>query len=666
MEELIAQQDLSQLRTSLEGAGAVPTGAVAAAALAAMALSACGGGSPAPPAPMLDLASAKRDTSLFRASPLAAAQSNSTAAFDATALMNWAENAYPGYFPSHQPDLVYAPYIYRYYPENGTYLGVAGNDVYVIGPITNDVLLWVGTLASFSCSAHPASCAAGPATALDAARFLAQATHGASKADIAAMQATTYAAWVDTQIAMPRSQTHYDWLVEHGFSAEDFRNSTQGLDNTIWHKLITAPDSLRQRVTLALSEILVVSVSGVNTAWRQFAVANYLDILEANAFGNYRTLLDQVSLSTAMGYYLTFRGNTKANVNTGSQPDENYARELMQLFTVGLLKLNSDGTPSGGETYVPADVSGLARVFTGWDVDTSGYVSPFPPDIHKRPMTQVPNRYETGAKTFLGVTIASGTSARDSLTLALDTLFNHPNLPPFVSRQLIQRLVTSNPSPTYVARVAAVFTNNGAGVRGDLAAVVKAILLDTEARDPANASSAEFGKLREPVVRFLNWARGFGATSPGDLWAIGDVSDPGARLGQSPMRSPSVFNFFRPGYVPPTSSIAAQGLVAPEFQITTESSVAGYINYMQRAVNGVGIGDVRADYTALVALATDSAALLAEINLVLAAGQVPAARLATLKTALDTINPTTDAGKLNRVKAALTLVLAAPEYIAQK
>ncbi|MBC7602229.1 MAG: DUF1800 domain-containing protein [Ramlibacter sp.] len=514
--------------------------------------------------------------------------------------------------------------------------------------------------------ARPAGCAAGPADSGQAARFLAQATLGASKADILAMQASGYADWIDTQFTVARSQGHYDWLVEHGYAIEDNRSNTAGMDNTIWHKLITGADSLRQRVTLALSEIFVVSVGGINTGFRQFAIANYLDILEANAFGNYRTLMDEVTLSTAMGYYLTYRGNVKANITTGSQPDENYARELMQLFTVGLLKLNPDGTPSGGETYVPADVSGLARVFTGWDLDTTGYVAPFPPDIHKRQMIQVPSRYETGAKTFLGVTIDSGTSARNALTTALDTLFNHPNMPPFVSRQLIQRMVTSNPSAAYVARVAAGFVNNGSGVRGDLKAVIKAILVDAEARDPANAASSEFGKLREPVVRFINWARGFGASSPGGLWPIGDLSDPGARLGQSPMRSPSVFNFFRPGYVPPTSMIASQGLVAPEFQITTESSIAGYVNYMQRAVNGQGISDVRADYTALQAIATDSASLLAEINLVLAAGQIPAARLATLKTALDTIVATTDTGKLNRVKAAMTLVLAAPEYIAQK
>ena len=505
-----------------------------------------------------------------------------------------------------------------------------------------------------------------PMGAGEAARFLAQATLGATKADIATVQASGFAAWIDAQLALPQSPSHYDWLAAHGYNDEKYRNNATGLDNTIWRKLIASPDALRQRVTLALSEICVVSVLGVSTPWRQFAVGNYLDLLENNALGNYRTLLGQISLSTAMGYYLTFRGNAKANPATGSQPDENYARELMQLMTLGLYKLNADGTPQAAETYGQADVSGLARVFTGWDLDVAGLASPLPPDVHRRPMAQVASRYETGSKSFLGATIAAGTTAPAALDAALDTLFAHPNLPPFIGRQLIQRLVTSNPSPAYVTRVAAAFANNGAGVRGDMKAVVRAILLDAEARDPVTAASPSFGKLREPVARFLNWARGFGATSASDAWAVNDLSDPATRLGQSPMRSASVFNFFRPGYVPPNSAIASGGLAAPEFQITTESSVAGYVNFMQSTVSGAGIGDLKTGYPTLLPLAADSRALLAEISLVLAAGQLSAATLATLASALDSIAAGTDAGKLNRVWAALVLVLASPEYIVQK
>ncbi len=511
---------------------------------------------------------------------------------------------------------------------------------------------------------------APPPSATEASRFLAQATLGASKADITALQASSFSAWIEGQFNAPASQGHVDWLVANGYNVEANRNNITGMDNTIWRKLIGSNDPLRQRVVLALSEICVASVLGINAAWRQFAVGNYLDILEANAFGNYRTLLQQISTSPAMGYYLTFRGNAKANAGTGSQPDENYARELMQLFTLGLLQLNPDGTPklTGGataETYGPADVSGLARVFTGWDLDTSGFTSPFPSDVMVRPMAQVASRHEPGTKTFLGTTIAANTNGADSLRLALDAIFAHPNLPPFVARQMIQRLVTSNPSPAYVARAAAAFTNNGSGVRGDMKALLRAILLDSEARDMGNVNVASFGKLREPVVRFLNWARAFGATSTSNTYTVGDLSDPASRLGQSPMRSPSVFNFFRPGYVPPTSALATQGLAAPELQIATESSVAGYVNFMQRTVNN-GIGDVKATYPQLLALVNDSAALLAELNLVLAANQLSAATLSALKTALDTIAVANDTGKNNRVYAAVLLVLAAPEYIAQK
>jgi uncharacterized protein (DUF1800 family) len=252
------------------------------------------------------------------------------------------------------------------------------------------------------------------------------------------------------------------------------------------------------------------------------------------------------------------------------------------------------------------------------------------------------------------------------LTIALDTLFSHSNLPTFIGKQLIQRLVTSNPSPGYIQRISTVFSNNGSGVRGDMLAVIKAILLDTEARDSKAASGSSFGKLREPVVRFLNWARAYSANSSSGAWAIGDLSDPASRLGQSPMRSGSVFNFFQPGYVPPNTSISAQSLTGPEFQITDETSVAGYINFMQRAIVGSSVGDLTADYSSLLAIVGDSGALLNEINQVLAGSQLSTATLSTIQAAIDTISTSTSTGQLNRIHAALTLVLASPEYIVQR
>lgn len=507
-------------------------------------------------------------------------------------------------------------------------------------------------------------------TAIQASRFLAQASMGATSEQIARVQAVGYAGWLDEQFALPASQSRWDWMVAHGFHAYEFRNTEAGADACQWIKLLSAPDTLRQRVTLALSEILVAAVAGfTGHGWSNFSAAAYLDLLEANAFGNYRTLLEKVTLSAPMGEFLTYRNNAKFDVKTGAMPDENYAREIMQLFSIGLVQLNLDGSPklSTGlptETYALADVTGLARVFTGWNYDMAGTTSDTP-DFKRRPMTQTAARHESGAKTFLGTTIPAGTDGARSLTLALDAIFAHPNVAPFISRQLIQRLVCSNPAGAYVARVATVFNNDGSGVKGNLRAVIRTILLDDEARSDARLQDASFGKLREPILRFAGWARAFKASSPSGQWAIGNTSDPGTRLGQSPLRSGSVFNFFRPGYVPPNSAIGAAGLVAPEFQITNESTVIGYINFMQ-AVISRGVADVKGDYAALMPLADTSQSLLEHINLVLAAGQLSPATVALIKGGIDAMASGTDAARLNRIYAALVMVMAAPEYIVQK
>ena len=512
-------------------------------------------------------------------------------------------------------------------------------------------------------------------TAAEASRFLAQASVGASRSQIASVQSLGYSAWLDAQIAMPATTTRWDALVAGGFADPSFKNSEGGFDACAWRKLLSSPDTLRQRVTLALSEIMVTAIDNlVGSGWKAFAAANYLDLLEANAFGNYRTLMQQVSTNTAMGMFLTFRASMKANPVSGSLPDENYARELMQLFTIGLVQLNPDGTPqlTGGAqttTYTLTDITGLARVFTGWDFDLAGQtgaVASATPDFVRRPMIQYPSRHELGASTFLDTTIPANTDGVTSLTLALDAIFAHQNVAPFVSKQLVQRLVTSNPSPAYVARVAAVFNNDGSGTKGNLAAVIKAILLDDEARSASVAAGTSAGKLREPMLRFAGWARGWTASSASNAWSIGNTSDSATRLGQSPLRSPSVFNFFRPGYVPPNSAIATASLVAPEFQITNESTVVGAVNFLQRAVSGVGVGDVVVDYTPLLAIADDAAALVAEINLVLAADQLSAATLATISTAVATLPGGSDPLRLKRIYASLTLVVAAPEFVVLK
>ena len=440
-----------------------------------------------------------------------------------------------------------------------------------------------------------------------------------------------------------------------------------GFDNAVWRQLISGQDVLRQRVGLALFDQLVLSIDGLNTNWTAFATAAYMDVLWDNAFGNFRDLIEKITLTPAMGVYLTYLGNKKANATTGSQPDENYARELMQLFTLGLYKLNADGTQQlvNGqpvETYTQADVSGLARVFTGFTYDSTDSTTP---DRLRRSMIQVAANHETGQSTFLGATVPAGTDGFGALRIALDTIFAHQNVPPFVSKQLIQHLVTSNPSAAYVGRVSAVFSNNGSGVRGDLKAVVRAILTDAEARSDANLTNANFGKLREPIIRLTNWARAFGVTSPSDAWAIGNTSSSANRLSQSIGHSPSVFNFFRPGYTPPNTALSASNMVAPEFQITNEPSVVAYVNYMQALIQS-GTGDVKADYTTILAKAADSAALLAEINVVLAAGQLSAATITSIRAAVDSIATTSNALLLNRVYVAILLTMASPDYIAQK
>ena len=506
-----------------------------------------------------------------------------------------------------------------------------------------------------------------PLTASQASRFLTQATMGASKVDITNLQATTIDAWLTTQLGLARPQKFWDFLASNGYNVVANINSQAGFDAMIWSQLISSSDTLRQRVGLALIDMIVVSIDGFSSSWRSNVMAAYLDVLWDNAFGNYRDIMDGVASSAAMAYYLTFLGNTKANATTGSVPDENVARELMQLFTLGLYQLNPDGTQvlSGGkpvETYTQADVSGLARVWTGWNLANNDNTTP---DRMRLPLVNVASQHETGLTTFLTTTIPAGTDGPTSKKLALDAIFANSTLPPFVSKQLIQHMVTSNPSPAYVGRVSAIFANNGNGVRGDMKAVIRAILTDSEARSDANITSTSFGKLREPVVRLTQWARAFNVTSPTNLWPFGSTTSSATRLAQSPGRAPSVFNFFRPGYTPPGSSVSAQGLVAPEFQIVNEPSVVAYINYMQTLITS-GAGEAKADYSSLTSLIPDSQALLNELNLILAANQISPATITSLKAALDSIAVTTAAGQTNRLIAALVLVMAAPEYLVQK
>ena len=506
-----------------------------------------------------------------------------------------------------------------------------------------------------------------PLSSTQASRFLSQAAIGHSKADITGLTSSTVNAWLNTQFALARPQTFWDFLVANGHDAAANVNTNNGFDPMMWSQLIASGDVLRQRVGMSLLNMWVASIDGMGASWEPFIMAAYLDVLWDNAFGNYRDIMEGVSTSAGMSFFLTFLGNQKGNPATGAIPDENYARELMQLFTIGLNQLNFDGTVimSGSNpmaSYTQEDVSQHARVWTGYVLANNDNSTPA---RMRLPLVINASQHETGAISFIGISIPAGHDGATARRMALDGLFASSNLPPFVSKQLIQHMVTSNPSPAYVSRVSGIFVNNGSGVRGDMQAVIRAILTDREARDDAQVDSATFGKLREPVLRLVQWARAFGVTSPTNLWPFGNTGSSANRLAQSPGRAPSVFNWFRPGYTPPGTTIATKGLVAPEFQMANEPSVIAYINYMQSLIVN-GAGEARPNYDALTALASDSQALLNELNLVFAANQIGAATIGQMKTALDTIPVGTTAGILNRIQAGIVLVMAAPEYLVQR
>ncbi|WP_439589431.1 DUF1800 domain-containing protein [Hydrogenophaga sp.] len=541
-----------------------------------------------------------------------------------------------------------------------------------------------------------------PASDADAARFLQQAQFSSTREEIAELRGNgSYAQWLANQFANYRSITGWNWLEARGYGAVDTNSyffNHYPADFMIWNQLLSGSDMMRKRVALALSEFFVTSLNSAEFTWRAHAYASWWDTLMRNAFGNYRQLLEDVTLHPAMGYFLNTKGNQKENTSTGRVPDENYSREVMQLFTLGVYQLNLDGSvrTSGGvplESYTQDDVTNLARVFTGYDFDRSDNIRHTVPgqtytieskEFARKPMSLTASRHSNLAATFLGTTVPANTAGREALRIALDTLFNHPNVGPFFARQMIQRLVTSNPSPAYVARVAARFNNNGSGVRGDLKAVWVAILLDDEARGAQSLQSTTFGKLREPMVRFVQWSRTFGGTSLAGSWKIFEQVNPANQVGQSPLRPPSVFNFFRPGYVPPGTALSAAGATAPEFQLVNETSVGGYLNFMQslieRGINCPNPGvpeaaynnyayDFVASYSRELTLVTDATALVNHLALVLTAGQLSANARQLMVTALEATPVTstsTDLVRRRRVWAAILMVMASAEYLIQK
>ncbi len=507
-------------------------------------------------------------------------------------------------------------------------------------------------------------------TKAEAFRFLNRATFGATEAEAARLIDIGLEGWIDAQLEMPASLQlpHLQAL-----SRPQFLLELQPDRVDIWFRnALNGDDQLRQRVAFALSEIMVVSQLGA-LGNLTYALADYYDVLAKNAFGNYRELLEEVTLHPAMGIYLSMLGNEKPDPARNIRPDENYARELMQLFSIGLVELNLDGTERlDGEgrpipTYDQAVIEGFAHVFTGWTF--AGAVSfrlARPNDANQVvPMQLYPAFHDTGQKALLnGTVLPGGQTGEQDLAAALDNIFNHPNVGPFIAIRLIQRLVASNPSPGYVARVASVFNDNGAGIRGDLGAVVRAILLDAEAR-PVQHGDAD-GKLKEPLLRLTQLWRAYAARSEGGGYPIGYAF---VVFGQGPLQSPSVFNFFSPFYAPP-GEIRNSGLVAPELEIATEYLNTFVTNYMfyqtfvwnQTNTLNLEPDDVYIDFSEELGLADDVDMLINRVDDKLLAGQMSNTLRVEIAGMLERI-PESEAAL--RAAETIYLTVTSPEFAYQ-
>ncbi len=533
-----------------------------------------------------------------------------------------------------------------------------------------------------------------PLTQADAARFLAQAAFGAAPEDLAPLMQSGFAAWLTQQRALPVSrmrphleQIRTDLITNDPLpetvpyarpAANDFATTTN-LSTAWMRNIIFGPDQLRQRVAWCLSQIMVVSFNSVARLFQNGVVmADYYDVLAQHALGNFRDLLLAVSLHPAMTYFLSSLGNEKADPPNNQYPDENYAREVMQLFTIGLWELGPDGEqlrdPKGNPipTYDNTDIEELARVFTGlwfagklWPTDGANFPSQW---LTEFAPAMFETRHDRGAKTiFHGKPwqriLPADTDGIQDITAAVDALVTHPNTAPFVSKALIKFLVTSNPSPAYIKRVADVFVDNGTGVRGDLFVVVKAILLDNDARNHAQLSNPRHGKLQEPLVRVARLVRAFhaGKTTPNlQFWG---QAKPGALM-QWPAFSPSVFNFFAPGYRH-LGLLAKNGLTSPEFQILNSVSVATSSNLFAEFVDTLlhqrlagGTPRFEFDFAPERALAGDPDALADRLNLLLCNGLMGAG---TRQGIVDGINGLLASDADGRVRLAVWLAAVSPE-----
>ena len=563
----------------------------------------------------------------------------------------------------------------------------------------------VSPLVNVAVGAHPKA---------DAARLLTQATFGASLTEINRVALMTPTAYLDEQFNT--AQTSHLTTVSNDPLYPSAPYSV--MMPSIWKQYFEAPDQLRQRMVSALSQIMVISMTNNTLGDQACATASYLDLLGANAFGNFRDLLKGITLSPAMGEYLDMKGSARADPVLNSIPSENYARELMQLFTIGTVMLNIDGSvqfDGAGKpvnTYSEATAQEVARALTGWNHAGQDQTKPWRwlyPDVPypsdaasavkactgwSQPMVPwtatyrsaddkrdiIGGAHDTGAKILLSYpgstgfnqNVPAGQTPMQDIDAVVNNIFNHPNIGPFIGEQLIMRLVTSNPSGAYVTRVANAFNNSG-GVRGDMKAVIRAILLDAEARTARSAQPNAFGKLREPILRFTHLHRAFEARMSGGYYS--SIYDLGSSdsLGQSPLRAASVFNYYHPDYTPSGPLSVAQ-LAGPEFEITNSATISGFMDFSKFGILG-GFNQGSTDptkrlqpvYDSYIALANNPAQMVDALNLTLLSASMSLqfrTQLIDVVTRLTDSNATTQATE--RFKTAFWLIMNSPEYSIQK
>jgi uncharacterized protein (DUF1800 family) len=526
----------------------------------------------------------------------------------------------------------------------------------------------------------------GPFSDAEASRFLTQATFGPTPAEIARLRAIGYEQWLDEQFAMPAS-LHTPLI---GFDVHQADRQ-----EIWWQHALTAPDQLRQRMAFALSQIFVVSdrASALAVIDGARALAYYYDLLLNHAFGSYRGLLQDATLSPVMGHYLSLFQSRRPDAALNIRPDENYAREVMQLFSIGLVQLDNSGaviTDIGGDpipTYGQDQVRGYAHLLSGYNFSSVQFEFQwnFPEPRWFEPMRAFEPYHDTATTVQIlddvVVPGGAGRSATNDLALTLDSIAEHPNVGPFIVYRLIQRLVTSNPSPAYMTRVVAVWNDDGSGARGNLEAVVRAILMDAEARNGHVSDPTRFGKLREPMLRLTHLLRALNARAA-------DPSNfrfgyPERVLGQGALRSGSVFNFYAPNHAPP-GEIKDAGLVAPEFQITTSSLLTTQVNDFEKRLGhdfrnpgSFFWPDYRFDDAAILVdvapllpvLLTSADALIDEMNRLFLSGQMSSGMRSILRSYLQAAgNPGAlpDATRHELVREVLYLVMTSPEYMVQR